>query len=153
MQLNLFRQFEYGSSMCGWMNLPGQRLMTLERSWNQNVPRTSCVRAGFYHLVPHHGTKYTDTWALVGESVSHLPGEGKRRSACVLHWEDDAKFLLGCISFGLRLGMVGDEYKLYDNKVGLVLEALADSKDYNYLTIHDPMRGPYTAKDCSGCRR
>jgi hypothetical protein len=145
MELEIFRQFQYRSSMIGWIDINGSRIMTLERRWNDNIPGQSCVPAGFYHLVPHNGQKYKNTWALVGETVSHLPGEGKIRSACVLHWEDDAAFLHGCTSFGYRLGMVGDEYKLFDNCVPIILGEL-DNPGPHYLRIHDPMRGPYTCK-------
>ena len=152
MDLDIFRQFQYRSSMIGWTSVNGQRILTLERCWANNVAGQSCVPAGFYHLVPHDGTKYKNTWALVGRTVAHLPGYGKHRSACVLHWEDDAAYLQGCISFGMKVGMIGDEFKLYESMVSFVLDALQNPGPH-YVTIKDPMRGPYTNKDCATCKR
>ena len=151
MEIEIFRQFQYRESTIGWTSINGQRLITLERRWNNNLASISCVPSGFYHLVPHNGTKYKNTWALVGNTVSHLPGYGKPRSACVLHWEDDAAFLQGCISFGLKIGMLGDEFKLYESMVSFVLDALQNPEPH-YMKIIDPMRGPYTSKDCKVCK-
>lgn len=74
--------------------------MTCERGWHDNAPGQSCVPPGFYVLSPHDGTKYKQTFALVGETVAHLPTPGIPRSACVLHWAPRGELLEGCIAIG-----------------------------------------------------
>ena len=79
------------------------KLWTVEQPWNNNKARESCVPEGEYTLEHHEGSKYRDTWALVGETVSHWPGEGKPRSTCVFHKGNTAGNVLGCIAPGLEL--------------------------------------------------
>lgn len=79
------------------------KLWTVEKPWANNVPRESCVPEGEYTLEHHEGSKYKDTWALIGETVSHWPGEGKPRSTCVFHKGNSMHNVLGCIAPGLHL--------------------------------------------------
>ena len=78
-------------------------LWTVEQIWRNNEPRRSCIPEGDYILEPHESSRYPDTWALVGDTVSHWPGEGKLRSACVFHAGNTSKDVLGCIAPGLGL--------------------------------------------------
>lgn len=73
----------------------------VERGWHDNRPGKSCVPAGSYNFEVHDGTKYKQTLALVGATVSHF-GDGARvtRSACVLHKAAFGLQLQGCISIG-----------------------------------------------------
>lgn len=64
------------------------------------------VPAGNYRLVRHDGPKYKDTWALVGNGVTHQPGKDSKRSAILIHAgnrDDDTR---GCIIIGLRIGIL-----------------------------------------------
>ncbi len=69
------------------------------------------VPFGFYHLERHDLAeyKYRDTWALVGETVSHQPEEGIARSAVLFHkgnWDEDT---VGCILLGMTLSHMNGE--------------------------------------------
>ena len=69
------------------------------------------VAFGFYHLVRHDRDEYKfrDTWALVGESVSHQPEDGIARSAVLFHkgnWDEDTR---GCILLGMTLSHMNGE--------------------------------------------
>lgn len=102
-RLTLTRKITNGDSeaMFGSLEVPGLGVYTsLERHWNNNIPGKSAVPVGFYVLVPHHGAKYKDTFALIGDTVAHAKTEGVPRYACVLHWEDDGVELQGCIALG-----------------------------------------------------
>jgi len=79
---------------------------TLERAWLDNRPSVSCVPAGEYELVPHHGTKYQDTWALRGRTVSPVPDPSKERSAILLHPANYHHQIQGCIAPGYSAKMV-----------------------------------------------
>lgn len=91
-------RYEYGDEATfGTLHLPdGSTLDILECPWLDNRPNVSCVPEGTYHLEPHSSAKYADTWALVGETVSHWPSS-KPRSACVFHIGNWAKDTRGCL--------------------------------------------------------
>ena len=78
-------------------------LITVERPWLNNEVRRSCVPEGEYTLEAHESSRYKDTWAIVGETVSHWPGEGKQRSTCVFHVVNSSDDVKGCIAPGMHL--------------------------------------------------
>lgn len=138
-RLKLTRGFSDAKSEAayGSLDVPGLGVYTsLERIWNDNVPGKSGVPKGFYTLERHNGSKYTGTYALVGETVAHLPGSGTPRSACVIHWEDDGVYLQGCISIGDSMSWRADtnRSKLIKNRIPSVLAHL-EKFDRIYLTI------------------
>ncbi|MDE0724578.1 MAG: DUF5675 family protein [Alphaproteobacteria bacterium] len=73
-------------------------LYTLENPWKENKRNVSCIPAGVYTCVKHHGKKYKDVWRL--ENV-------KDRSAILIHAGNTASDTEGCI----LVGMVAGEYK------------------------------------------
>ena len=87
----------------GRLILGDLELWTIERPWANNEVRLSCVPEGEYTLEAHESTRYKDTWALIGETVSHWPGEGKQRSTCVFHVGNSMDDVKGCIAPGMRL--------------------------------------------------
>jgi len=78
-------------------------LWTVEQAWRDNEVRRSCVPEGQYTLSHHSTQKYPDTWALIGETISHWPEQGKKRSTCVFHVGNTEGDVKGCIAPGLRL--------------------------------------------------
>lgn len=61
----------------------------------------SCIREGTYTFVPHHGAKYKDTFALVGENVVHeLTPRKDDREFILVHWGNKTTDTLGCILLG-----------------------------------------------------
>jgi len=93
------------------------RLFSLERPWLDNLPFFSCVPAGEYALVRHWTEDHPDTWALVGETVSHQPDPGKPRSAVLFDIANQASELEGCIALGLRAGFGEDgRMRVVDSK-------------------------------------
>ncbi len=111
------------------------RCLSAERAWNGNKRGESCVPTGFYVLEPHNGTKYRDTWALIGETVSHLPTPGIARSACVLHWASSGAGLAGCVSGGHELEVTGKAAALEGRAIGQLIELLNQRDGPHYLTI------------------
>lgn len=78
-------------------------LYTVEPPWMDNQVGISCVPEGEYWLEPHSSQKFPDTWALVGETVSHWPNEGKPRSAILFHVGNTMIDVRGCIAPGMFL--------------------------------------------------
>lgn len=85
-------------------------LYTIEREWRFNRRFDSCIPPGTYNLIPHNGTKYRDTFALVSEAnrVFHTEAEctyKTDRYAIVLHAGSYASNFNGCIGCGYtRIG-------------------------------------------------
>lgn len=71
---------------------------TVEREWQSNRVSVSCVPEGFYVLEPHNGFRHKKTWALIGDTVSHVETSEIPRFACVFHWSSKGSGLQGCIS-------------------------------------------------------
>ena len=79
---------------------------TVERPWLNNQSMISCVPSGIYILEKHASKKYSDTFALVGGTVSHFTEEGKARSCCLIHSANHYESVNGCIGLGESLGFV-----------------------------------------------
>lgn len=79
---------------------------TIEREWDNNKYGTA-IPIGNYNLVPHNGSKYKNTFAMVNHDldVGHLPMESKR-SSCVIHSANLGSELLGCLAIGDKIGTV-----------------------------------------------
>ena len=73
------------------------RCWVMEREWQFNRPGTG-VPKDEYRLERHNGTKYKDTWALIGDGVSHMQTPGIPRYACVIHAASYPSNLKGCLA-------------------------------------------------------
>lgn len=78
-----------------------QQFFTIEKPWRSNVPFLSCVPEGSYFLEYHNTRKYPETWAIVGNTVSHQQADGYARYACVFHTANLADQVEGCVGPGL----------------------------------------------------
>jgi len=78
----------------------------LERAWEDNAPYVSCVPAGEYELIPHVGSKYRDTWALLGRTVSVRPTSHASRSTILFHAANYHYQLSGCLAPGYQVHML-----------------------------------------------
>ena len=88
------------SGTLGSMVLPsGLKLYTIERPWLNNEPFVSCVPEGVYTLEYHRYKGKLDTWALVGDTVSHFPSD-KARNLILIHPANKVHELQGCIATG-----------------------------------------------------
>ena len=108
MKLERYETGEHGTF--GLLYLPdGMILHTLERPWEGNRPHLSSIPTGEYTLEPHSSDKYPDTWALVGETVSHYPHPGKARSVCLFHRGNWKKDTTGCTLVGMSRALEHDD--------------------------------------------
>ncbi len=137
MRLILRRQFwvPETKSLFGVLQGPNFRAMTVEREWADNLPFKSCFPPGFYHLVPHHGTKYQNTMAFVGKTVSHLQETGIARSSCVLHWSSTGKGLEGCVSVARTISASVAGIALREPLVDELLELLRTRQEPHYVMV------------------
>ena len=147
MRLCIQRQGRVGQSMLGLIFIQAGsganfEALSLERNWDDNRAGKSCVPAGFYYLEPHNGTKYQNTYALIGQHVSHAKEPDVPRYACVCHWARTGGDLQGCFSVGDVFSLThGPTFaELHDPRVDELLEILRASQETHYMTILDPPR-------------
>ena len=104
MNLKLIR---YGSipnrGTFGEITVEGKKFYTVEREWLNNEPMVSCIPKGHYTMEPHHSRRFGETWALVGDGVTHYD-EGEDRFGILFHVANKQKDIQGCIGLGLALG-------------------------------------------------
>lgn len=86
------------------------------------------VPPGWYRCEPHgwgsEAVRFRQTWALVGQTVSHLPEPGVPRSAVLIHPGNRDEQTRGCILVGMRRGELGGEPAVLDSRVAM--DALRD---------------------------
>ena len=73
---------------------------TVEPPWNFNRRFQSCLPCGTYDLVRHNSAQRPNSWALIGDGVSHMEQPGVARYACLIHVANWARELKGCIAPG-----------------------------------------------------
>lgn len=100
----------------GRLNGIGEMVYTIERPWLDNAPGESCIPTGDYELEPHSSNTYPQTWALIGETVSHYSEPGKTRSAILFHPGNTIDDMRGCICPGMELGVVYDKWAVIQSR-------------------------------------
>jgi len=113
----------YGSTPMGtfgelitWVDMDASfSAYTMERPWLNNQAMISCFPAGDYTLVPHESKRYGKTFAIVGETVSHFPEDGKARSTCLVHSANHMNHVKGCVGLGEALGFVQGQWAVLNS--------------------------------------
>jgi hypothetical protein len=103
----------------GYVDLGRERIWTVEREWNDNLPGKSCLPVGIYNLLPYSSEKYPNTYALENKGLqvwAYWSSEA-RRFACVFHSANLPQELEGCVSAGTRRGLVDDKWAVVSSKV------------------------------------
>ncbi len=80
---------------------------TMEREWKWNRRNNSCVPRDEYLLDPHSSDKYPNTWALIGDGVSHYQEPNVPRFACVFHKATFPFDLKGCVTLAKSISAYG----------------------------------------------
>ena len=101
MNLERFCYGPYGTF--GRLIVGDLELWTVERPWQDNEPGVSCIPEGEYSLEPHNSKAHPNTWALVGDTVSHYADPNKPRSAILIHVGNTMADVIGCIAVGTGL--------------------------------------------------
>ncbi len=139
MKLTLQRFLQDDDGTFGILTIGELQLYTVEREWRDNEPNISCVPADDYEMVPHSG-KYADTWALVGETVSHYPETSAARSTCVFHVGNRWMDVRGCVAIGTWFGVIKGIRAVVHSRDAMAVfrQALRDTGPHT-ITIIDSM--------------
>ncbi len=99
--LELERQSFTNKSTIGTFYFDGDfHCYSLELPWRANKRGVSCIPAGTYDLVPHKFRGRYDTFALVGNGVTHYDTPESLRSTIVIHVGNKPSEIDGCILAG-----------------------------------------------------
>ena len=82
---------------------------TVEQSWNNNIPFSSCIPDGSYEVTWHNSPKFGTTLAVYGGTVSIQKKHEYDRYAILFHagnWPTDFE---GCIGVGRSLRCINGE--------------------------------------------
>ncbi|MDY0136354.1 MAG: DUF5675 family protein [Thiomicrospira sp.] len=108
---------------------------SVEQTWRDNQPFTSCVPSGRYEVVPYESKKYGKTVALknLALDVGVFKGEAKRY-ACLIHPANRATELQGCVAFGEKLTMLGRDWAVASS-LGITQDIIKQLQPGDTLTI------------------
>jgi hypothetical protein len=113
-------------------------MKSVEREWMGNLPNISCVPVGFYLLRRHNGTKYKNTYALVGATVSRAKEASIPRYACVGHKATTGEQLQGCFAWAYGIEDRIEGSYLIDLEVGSdFIAGLREIPGPHYLEIRN----------------
>lgn len=135
--LDLFRRWFDPDRTLGelWIHAGEFVAFTLEPGWNdEDHPH---VQPGEYRLEPHNGPRFKDTWALVGDGLSHYPTAGVARSAVLIHPGNTDDDTLGCILLGLSIGRLKGETAVLQSQPAMSALRRVIGKQSAVLTIWD----------------
>jgi len=127
-----------GIGTFGQLDIGVYKFFTVEREWADNKPFVSCIPAGEYELEEHSSTQYPNTYALIGETVSHYSSD-KARSVCLFHaanWPDEVQ---GCIGIGKILTYINGNLGVTNSKESMEIFRfyMSEHKDQERLIITD----------------
>jgi hypothetical protein len=101
--------------------------------WDEDHPR---VRAGFYLIERHNSSRFPDTFALVGQHVSHYPEEEMERNAVLIHAGNRDDDTSGCLIPGDSIGRLQGETAVLSSANALArIRDEIGSDQYALLTI------------------
>lgn len=89
---------------------------TMEPSLSDFAP---LIPPGMYDLTPHNGPRFKNTWAVVGNGITHQPSPGALRSAILFHAGNLDDATKGCILVGLSIGRLSGEHALLQSQAAM----------------------------------
>jgi hypothetical protein len=93
------------------------RFFSVERPWQNNEPRVSCIPEGRYKVVWYNSPRFGRTLAVVGGTVSLFPDNRFKRSAILFHTANTIDDILGCIGLGKSLGWVNNKWAITSSQL------------------------------------
>lgn len=105
---------------------------TMEPSLSDSFP---LIPPGMYELRPHDGPKFKNTWAVVGNGITHQPAKGAIRSAILFHAGNLDDATKGCILVGLSIGRLNGEHAILQSRAAMTALRGVIGTDQATLTI------------------
>ena len=69
----------------GVLRAGGNKLVTVERPWEDNKPGISAIPEGVYKLDPYESPKFGPCWIIHGGTVSRFESADKPRFGILIH--------------------------------------------------------------------
>jgi hypothetical protein len=107
--MGTFGRLTYGDFSC----------YTVERPWDNNNNKVSCIPEGMYTIQKYTSPKFGSVYAVLGETVSLFPDTTHKRSAVLIHPANVMSDLEGCIGLGDSLGYVKSQWGVLNSAVTL----------------------------------
>lgn len=125
LRVRVARFAEINGTTLGVLHMPGLEILTLELSWNNNLPNRSCIPAGKYLLQRHRSPKFGEVFEVVG-----VPG----RDDILIHAGNTRKDTTGCIIPGLRFGRLYGLPAVLQSKIALtrLMQELDDVNEAHF---------------------
>lgn len=100
MILTRFTSTDYGCF--GKLYVGDKTFYTVEKPWQNNTQKISCVPSGEYILTPHNSLKYGNVLCLISDEmkITHFEEPDSKRFACLIHTANYEIDVLGCIGLG-----------------------------------------------------
>jgi len=89
---------------------------TMEPSLSDFAPS---IPPGKYDLKPHNGPRFKNTWAIVGNGITHQPEKGSIRSAILFHAGNLDDATKGCVLVGLSIGRLQGEHAILQSQAAM----------------------------------
>lgn len=108
MHIIINRIVDYGSTSgtFGTLTFGDFKCCTVERSWENNTPRVSCIPTGYYYLERWNSPKFGESCIVYGGTVSKIPDGTHIRSRILIHPANSPSDLMGCIGLGKNQSIV-----------------------------------------------
>ena len=117
---------ELSEETAGWI------AYTMEPSLSDKFP---LIPPGTYELRPHDGPKFRNTWALVGNGITHQPTPTSVRSTILFHAGNLDDATRGCILVGLSIGRLNNEPAVLQSQSAMTALRKVLGKDQAAITI------------------
>lgn len=111
------------------------RYFTVERPWEDNKKRVSCIPEGRYKVVWYPSPTFGKTLAVLGGTVSLQEDPKSQRSFILFHAANTMDDLMGCIGLGRSLGYINNKWAITSSAQAVKEFLSLGIKDHTDLLI------------------
>ncbi|WP_087022452.1 DUF5675 family protein [Thaumasiovibrio subtropicus] len=114
-----------------------QLCATVERPWQNNTPRKSCIPEGTYRLIPHTSPKFGECYALEANTLGVTRYGPSLRTHILIHAANLPSQLQGCIAPGEGFGVINNQWGVINSRNAFnKLMAYLDNKEWQLIISH-----------------
>ncbi len=116
----------------------GEQLCCMvERPWQNNAPRQSCIPEGTYQLIPHTSPKFGQCYALEANTLGVTRYGPSLRTHILIHTANLPSQLQGCIAPGEGFGVINNQWGVINSRAAFdKLMNHLDNKAWQLIISH-----------------